>query len=120
MAYIAKILKTTTCFLRYLGYSQHWMFCQVKVQLGPNLALFWEGFGVQVGSKIRKKLGQMVLKGLGGMLGPKIDQNRYKIDQKIIMYVINVEIDFFRILAPTWTPKPSQNGAKLGPSCLLT
>ena len=31
------------------------MFCQVKVQLGPNLALFWEGFGVQVGAKILKK-----------------------------------------------------------------
>ena len=27
---------------------------------------------------------------------------------------LDVKIDFLTILAPTWTPKPSQNGAKLG------
>ena len=55
MAYIARTLKKLLIFLRFLGYSQHLLFCQVKVQLGPNLALFWKGFGVQVGAKILKK-----------------------------------------------------------------
>ena len=55
MAYIAKIIKKNLCFLRKLWYSQHLMFCQVKVQLGACMALFWKGFGVQVGAKILKK-----------------------------------------------------------------
>ena len=31
------------------------MFSQVKMQLGPNFAPFWDGFGGQVGAEILKK-----------------------------------------------------------------
>ena len=54
MAYIAKTTKKDVFFL-FLGYQHPLMFSQVKMQLGPNFAPFWEGFGGQVEAKIIKK-----------------------------------------------------------------
>ena len=76
MAYIAKIKKNVG-FLRKLGYSQLGVFCQAKVQLGPNLAPLWESIGGQIGAKIMKKsISTCIKKMFDFLLGLRLDFGR--------------------------------------------